>query len=157
MLYQHEKTLGKFMTDGFLLNCSKKLSDDNSPVQLTSTRREDGSNVHIMIKYVNQIRPSDYAYVQFFNIVLRNAMEKLQLELIRRDYYDPKAAVDFKNYRLELWPGYVTSIRQHEEKVMLCCLSSWPRPDGRGQEERQQLFQGDSREVSPWSHRDDSL
>ena len=108
MMYQHEKTLGKFMTDGFLLNCSKKLSDDNSPVQLTSTRREDGSNVHIMIKYVNQIRPSDYAYVQFFNIVLRNAMEKLQLELIRRDYYDPKAAVDFKNYRLELWPGYVT-------------------------------------------------
>ena len=110
MLYQHEETLGKFMSDGFLLNTSKKLAADSSTgtVQLTSTRREDGSNVSIVIKFVNHIRPTDYAYVQFFNIVLRNAMEKLQLELIRRDYYDPKAAVDFKTYRLELWPGYVT-------------------------------------------------
>ena len=108
MLYQHEEKLGKFMTDGMRLNSIKKLTDDNSTVQLTSTRREDGSNVSIVLKYVGQILPSDYAYVQFFNLVLRNAMEKLQLELIRRDYYDPKAAVDFKNYRLELWPGYVT-------------------------------------------------
>merc|ERR1719192_275314 len=83
--------------------------------------REDGSKVNIVIKYVGKILPSDYAYVQFFNILLRNAMEKLHLELIRRDYYDPKAAVDFKAYRLELWPGYMTSIRQHEAKVMLCC------------------------------------
>ena len=108
MLFQHEEKLGKFMTDGLRLNSIKKLSADNSPVQLTSTRREDGSEVSIVIKHVGQIKPSDYAYVQFFNIVLRNAMEKLKLELIRRDYYDPKAAVDFKTYKLELWPGYVT-------------------------------------------------
>ena len=108
MLYQHEERLGKFMTDGMRLNTIQKLTADNSSVQLTSTKREDGSDVSIVIKYVGQIRPSDYAYVQFFNLVLRNAMEKLKLELIRRDYYDPEAAVDFKNYRLELWPGYVT-------------------------------------------------
>ena len=108
MLYQHEERLGKFMTDGMRLNTTKKLTADNATVELTSTRREDGSNVSIVIKYVGEIRPTDYAYVQFFNLVLRNAMEKLQLELIRRDYYDPKAAVDFKTYRLELWPGYVT-------------------------------------------------
>ena len=108
MVYQHEDILGKFMTDGMVLNSIKKLSADDSAVQLTSTKREDGSKVNIVIKYVGQILPSDYAYIQFFNILLRNAMEKLQLELIRRDYYDPKAAVDFKAYRLELWPGYMT-------------------------------------------------
>ena len=108
MLYQHEETLGKFMTDGRILNSVRKLSADDSPVHLNSTKREDGSNVSMVIKYVGQIRPSDYAYVQFFNLVLRKTMEKLQLELIRRDYYDPKAAVDFKTYKLELWPGYVT-------------------------------------------------
>ena len=108
MLYQHEEKLGKFMTDGTRLNSIHRLSSDNSAVQLSSTRKEDGSDVHLVIKYVGKINPSDYAYVQFFNIVLRNAMEKLKLELIRRDYYDPKSAVDFKNYKLELWPGYVT-------------------------------------------------
>ena len=39
-------------------------------------------------------------------------MENMQLELIRRDYFDPKAAILLKQYKLELWPGYVTSIRQ---------------------------------------------
>jgi len=48
-------------------------------------------------------------------------MEKMQLELIRRNYYDPKAAVLLKQHKLEIWPGYVTSIRQHEEQILLCC------------------------------------
>ena len=26
-----------------------------------------------------------------------------------------------KSWKLELWPGYVTSIRQHEKEVLLCC------------------------------------
>ena len=48
-------------------------------------------------------------------------MEKLQLEEIRRNYFDPKAAVTLAAHKLEVWPGYVTSIRQHEEQIMLCC------------------------------------
>lgn len=28
--------------------------------------------------------------------------------------------VDFNNYNLQLWPGYTTSIRQHENSVLLC-------------------------------------
>ena len=59
--------------------------------------------------------------MQFFNIVLRSAMEKLQLEMIKRNYYDPKAAVHLPQHKLELWPGYITSIRQHESQVLLCC------------------------------------
>ena len=39
----------------------------------------------------------------------------------RRNYYDPKAAVILKQHKLEVWPGYVTSIRQHEEQILLCC------------------------------------
>ena len=56
-------------------------------------------------------------------------MENMQLELIRRDYFDPKAAILLKQYKLELWPGYVTSIRQ---VTNLLCLSNittlgrWP-------------------------------
>ena len=48
-------------------------------------------------------------------------MRKLQLEEIRRNYFDPKAAVTLAAHKLEIWPGYVTSIRQHEEQIMLCC------------------------------------
>ena len=41
-------------------------------------------------------------------------MEKL--ELINGDYFDPKAAMPFTQHK----PGYVTSIRQHKKKMLLC-------------------------------------
>ena len=56
----------------------------------------------------SHFRSSTFAPPQpLFNIVLRAAMEKLQLKLINRDYFDPKAAVPFSQHKLELWPGCV--------------------------------------------------
>ena len=43
------------------------------------------------------------------------------MKLVGRNYYDPEAKVDLKAFKLELWPGYETSIRQHENEVLLCC------------------------------------
>ena len=136
LLYQHKETIPKFITDGGRLNTTVKLSADNKDILLTSVRAHDNSKVQIKVKYVAEIQPSDSAYLQFYNIVLRTMMERLNLELIRRDYYDPKSAVDLKAHKIEVWPGYVTrlgilfvnillsslfSIRQHESKVLLCC------------------------------------
>ena len=28
--------------------------------------------------------------------------------------------MEVPNYRLELWPGYLTSIRQHESNILMC-------------------------------------
>ena len=53
-------------------------------------RESDGVVITITIKLVKEVQPTDSHYMQFFNIVLRSAMEKLQLEEIRRNYYDPK-------------------------------------------------------------------
>ena len=30
-------------------------------------------------------------------------------------------SVKLANHKLEIWPGYVTSIRQHEDQILLCC------------------------------------
>ena len=40
--------------------------------------------------------------------------------LLFRDYYDPKSSIDVKQYRLKIWPGYKTSIRQHEYGPLMC-------------------------------------
>ena len=121
MLYRQKEKLPKFMFDGSLLFTTSNLTSDGSVLVLTAQDEQTKKDVRITIKLVGEIQPTDYHYVQFFNIVLRAAMEKLQLELINRDYFDPKAAVPFTQHKLELWPGYVTSIRQHEQKMLLCC------------------------------------
>ena len=80
--------LPKFVFDGRLLFTTSSLTSDGS-AQDEQTKKD----ARISIKLVGKIQPTDYHYVQFFNIVLRAAMEKLQL--INRDYFDHKAAVPF--------------------------------------------------------------
>ena len=47
--------------------------------------------------------------------------EELNLAQLGRNYYDPAAASLLREYNLELWPGYVTTIKQQEHDMMLCC------------------------------------
>ena len=95
------------MFDGSLMFTTSQLTKDDSPLILTTMMEKEKCEVTMTIKLVGQIQPTDSHYLQFFNIVLRSAMEKLQLELIKRDYYDPKAAVHLKAHKLELWPGKI--------------------------------------------------
>ena len=49
-------------------------------------------------------------------------MGKLNLDKIGRNFYDSKAAVrdpKLLKYKPELYPGYVTSFRQHEQQILL--------------------------------------
>ena len=56
-----------------------------------------------------------------FHAVLRKVLEGMKLQLVGRDYFDPGAKIVMANHKLELWPGYQTSIRQHEDSMLLCC------------------------------------
>jgi aubergine-like protein len=75
----------------------------------------------VTIRSVGELDYTDYNYIQFCNILLRKCMEGLDLQELGRNYFDPTEAISLKEYKLELWPGYVTSIRQHERDLLLCC------------------------------------
>lgn len=47
-------------------------------------------------------------------------METMSLTILGRNYYDSKNVKMIRNLNLEIWPGYITSIRQHEYNVLLC-------------------------------------
>ena len=57
----------------------------------------------ITIREVGEVQPQDFSYIQLLNILVRKMMEKMELVLIDRHYFDPKAAVHLKEYKLELW------------------------------------------------------
>jgi len=123
LVYQHKGTkLKNMIFDGTLLFTDTRLAptDDVTPVIWTS-QRNDGTIVTLSIRLVEELQPSDYHYMQFFNLVLRRVLEGMKLELVGRNYYDPSAKIMLTNHKLELWPGYETSIRQHEDSILLCC------------------------------------
>ena len=116
LLYVHKETLPQMMFDGTLAFMVDRMDQD--PMVLESTNR-DGTVVRITLRLVEELTPNDFHYMQFFNIVLRKVMEGLGLTQIRRDFFDPKAKKELKQYKLEVWPGYVTTINQMEQNLML--------------------------------------
>lgn len=75
----------------------------------------------IIKKTKNKIALKSKMGMMLLNVILRRAMGGLDLQLLRRDYFDSRAAIKLNEYKIELWPGYVTSIRIHENKILLCC------------------------------------
>ena len=118
--HAHSIRDGWYIFDGTMMYTSGNI-DGSDTVQFTSTRKDDGQAIQISIRKVGVVPPSSQSYFQFFNIMIRKVMEKLDLQLLGRNYYDSKAGIKLPEWKLELWMGYVTSMRQHENDVLLCC------------------------------------
>ncbi|KAJ8686462.1 hypothetical protein QAD02_022256 [Eretmocerus hayati] len=118
LLRSHRETLGAYIFDGSLLWTSNRLPEDG--LELTSERQHDKQVMLIKIKPVGQMNRGDYECLQFFNIIMRKCLDYLELRLVGRNYFDAKSKVLVRDFKLELWPGYVTSIRQHEQNILMC-------------------------------------
>lgn len=117
---QQETALGGYIYDGASgLYLTKEL--DNETTKFECTSREDKKYTLIIKKTKNKIAMTSKMGMMLLNVILRRAMRGLNLQLLRRDYYNPQAAIKLNEYKIELWPGYVTSIRIHENKILLCC------------------------------------
>lgn len=120
LLRVHVAKLGRYVFDGTMLFSTRPVCAPGQPLTLTSTSDSDQQIVTITVKLVGTVDPCDYHYVAFFNILLRSCMEELGLSQLGRNYYDGKDKKELPRHKLEVWPGYITSIRQHERSLLLC-------------------------------------
>jgi aubergine-like protein len=74
----------------------------------------------LTLRLVGEITPDDPAFLQFYNTVMRKTMSLLGMEELGRNFYDRGAKIVIPNAPLELWPGYITAIRNHEAGILLC-------------------------------------
>jgi len=115
------KDLNNIWFDGTILLSVNALVPQGEKLIFCSKRR-DGDDVKITVRLVGEIDPSSIQYLQFLNIVLKNVMGRMNLDMIGRNFYDKQAAVrdpKLMKHKLELYPGYQTSIRQHEDSILL--------------------------------------
>lgn len=118
IINDQKPTLGGLIYDrGSTLYLIKSLPDNNTVLNVTI---RDGTEVKIKLKKTNVVNMTDDLSFQILNIILRRAMGKLNLQLVGRNLYDAVAKKTI-DCRIELWPGYITSIRQHERKILLRC------------------------------------
>jgi len=121
LVKQHkESALKDYIFDGTVLFTTLNYTPDGSPLQFVS-KGNDEKMYQITISRVGELTPYDHYFMQFFNILLRQCLKDLNLQEMNRNYFDPKAKVDLPEWKLELWPGYITTMRQHEQNILLCC------------------------------------
>ncbi|CAL8119511.1 unnamed protein product [Orchesella dallaii] len=94
-----------------------------SDLKAYSKRNEekDGDQVSfsILIKPVGTVLPTSSTFLQFYNMVMRKCMTLVATEELGRHFYDRHAAIKFKDDRLELWPGIISAIRNHDVGTLL--------------------------------------
>lgn len=145
---------GGYLFDGTLLYLTKKLETANDVIVFQSESREN-VQYDVQLKFTSEVSMKTSTSVQILNLILRKALQGLQLQLVGRNYYDAAAKVgaefmysalsklseDFRwrfslfffyhihfvhqinirgEFNIELWPGYITSIRQHETELLIC-------------------------------------
>ncbi|XP_021919553.1 piwi-like protein Siwi isoform X2 [Zootermopsis nevadensis] len=118
MVRDNKEKLGGYLFDGSVLFTSQKYHPD--PMVIFSNRPSDGAKVLITIRGVGIVTCGDYHYVHIFNLLMRRCLDNLNLQLVGRHYFDSSARITLNKHQLEIWPGYVTSIRQHESEMLLC-------------------------------------
>lgn len=118
---QHQALFTGFIFDGAILYTSTKLPNEITELTSICKRRDEEDQVFkVKVKYIKEVAMTEEHSLMVFNNILRRAMEGLKLQLVGRNFYDAQAKIPIREYNLELWPGYVTSIRQHENNLLMC-------------------------------------
>lgn len=84
----------------------------------------DNSPVTITITFVKKLYTGHREMIHLYNLLFRKIMHNLGLVLHGQHYFDPKANKSVPAHKLEIWPGYITSIQDFEGGLMLCCDAS---------------------------------
>uniref|UniRef100_T1JMK8 Piwi domain-containing protein n=1 Tax=Strigamia maritima TaxID=126957 RepID=T1JMK8_STRMM len=120
LLYTHKPVIGvrSLFDGGAILFTTIKLH--NEVTELTSNLKSDNSEVKIKVTFKKQLSSRDPIVLQMLNIQMRRNMMNLNFKLIRGEYYDLQQAAVIQGHKIELIPGFVTSIRQHETSLLMC-------------------------------------
>ncbi|XP_001657626.2 protein aubergine [Aedes aegypti] len=118
LVYGLKPTIGGYIFDGTQLFTRHKLRSDE--VEITTKDSTSDQEYIIKLRRVGVIDGTNETALMIYNLINRKAMGGLNLQLIGRNFFDPAAKVTVSQYGIELYPGYVTSIRQHENDVLMC-------------------------------------
>ncbi|XP_011372960.1 piwi-like protein 3 [Pteropus vampyrus] len=117
LLFQHEALFGKchiFDGNSLLLPCALP----KSKTELVSHFKDQ--LVKVTIEFSSELTPTSPDRLRYYNILFRKILKIMKLRQVGRNYYNKEKAEEIRQHKLEIWPGYVTSILQYENSMTLC-------------------------------------
>ncbi|KAL6063565.1 Piwi-like protein 1 [Balamuthia mandrillaris] len=107
--------IGNFAFDGAVMFLQKKVPDMDWDDEL-----RNGCVVNTKITFTNTLQAgTNQVALQFYNILFQKALRALDLKRIGRQHFDPTRSVSVPQHKVELWPGYFTSINPADAGMTL--------------------------------------
>ena len=116
-LNQHKEVIGEAKTfDGVILFLPRKLN--GTITKFTSTNMVEGeSSVNVEIIFKRKKRLGEC--IQLYNVLFNRIFKILDYKRVGRKMFNPRAPLLVPQHKLEIWPGYVTSVDELEKGLML--------------------------------------
>ncbi|XP_068681290.1 piwi-like protein 1 [Montipora foliosa] len=102
--------------DGMMLYLPIRLPETHTVLNLT---KKNGDPVQMTIMFTNDVPRESPSMMQLLNIIFRRILKNIGMQQVGRNYYHVKRPIMIDKFRLELWPGYTTSIMPYETDVLL--------------------------------------
>ncbi|XP_044264767.1 piwi-like protein Siwi isoform X2 [Tribolium madens] len=106
---------GGYLFDGTVLYTTQRINNDSIDLFVD----DNGENIRITIRLVGDVAWGDMHYIQLFNIIIRKCLALMGLQQVGRNYFMPDNKIVIQEHKIQLWPGYFTSMRQHEKDILL--------------------------------------
>ncbi|KAM5200114.1 piwi-like protein 3 isoform 2-T2 [Hipposideros larvatus] len=125
LLFQHEALLGKcHIFDGHSLLLSHRLPKPKtelvSKLKHKDKDKDQEELVKVTIEFISELTPTSPDRLRYYNILFRKILKIMKFKQIGRNYYNDMKSEEINQHKLEVWPGYVTSILQYENAMTLC-------------------------------------
>lgn len=118
LVFNLKPVIGGYLFDGTQLFTRHRLRSEE--VEYPTKDPTSGQSYIIKLRKAGTIDGMTEMAFMIFNLINRKAMNGLKLTMIGRNYFDGQAKIAIQQYGIDLYPGYVTSIRQHERDVLMC-------------------------------------
>lgn len=68
----------------------------------------------ITIQWAKSINQGDMELYSFYSLFFKLLTKKMNFQQVRRNCFNPKAAVKLNQYNLEVWPGFYSAMQKLE-------------------------------------------
>ncbi|XP_026667929.1 piwi-like protein Ago3 isoform X2 [Ceratina calcarata] len=117
LINQHLQKIGTTKCfDGTMLYLPHRLPQNNTILE--SVHPLDNSTIKLTLIYKKKQNLTEN--IPFFNILLGRVMRALNLVRIGQHNFNPKGIHAIPQHKLEVWPGYVTTINEFDGGLKLC-------------------------------------
>lgn len=98
--------------DGGILYLCRKLQPD--PSKHYAKRAYDDQQIEITFTFTCEVHPTSPQFLQISNLLFKRVQGALKMKLIRDHYFNMNLSVKVAKHKLEVVPGFTTSIAKYE-------------------------------------------